>query len=119
MADTAEKDYNTVKRRVACVTNHLIPLHHHHFPPITTTCGNSNVELCNAASINDSYHRIHGEVPTHEVVWKLASDYESGNEFHFTDIIYEKAVGEGIAKVKLFMELSSQICYYVTMLNGF
>ena len=119
MADTAEKDYNTVKRRVACVTNHLIPLHHHHFPPITTTCGNSNVELCNAASINDSYHRIHGEVPTHEVVWKLASDYESGNEFHFTDIIYEKAVGDGIAKVKAFMELSSQIYYYVTVLNGF
>lgn len=107
MADTAEKDHNTVKRRVTCVTNHLIPLHHHHLPPITTTGGNSNVELCNAASINDSYHRIHGEVPTHEVEWKLASDCESGNEFHFTDIIYEKAVGEGIAKVKLFMELSS------------
>ncbi|KAK7860002.1 1,4-dihydroxy-2-naphthoyl-CoA synthase, peroxisomal [Quercus suber] len=98
MADTAEKDYNTVKRRVACVTNHLIPLHHDHFPTITTTCGNSNVELCNAASINDSYHRIHGEVSTHEVSWKLASDYESGNEFHFTDIIYQKAVSEGIAK---------------------
>lgn len=101
MADTAEKDYNTVKRRVACVTNHLIPLHHDHFPTITTTCRNSNVELCNAASINDSYHRIHGEVSTHEVSWKLAYDYESGNEFHFTDIIYQKAVGEGIAKITI------------------
>nr|POE97815.1 1,4-dihydroxy-2-naphthoyl-coa synthase, peroxisomal [Quercus suber] len=31
----------------------------------------------------------------------LAGDDESGNEFHFTDIIYEKAIGEGIAKITI------------------
>lgn len=46
--------------------------------------------------MNDSYHRIHGEVPSHIPVWKISSD-ESGKEF--TDIIYEKAEGEAIAKV--------------------
>ncbi|KAL0000972.1 hypothetical protein SO802_014753 [Lithocarpus litseifolius] len=53
--------------------------------------------------MNDSYHRIHGEVPTHEVVWELACDDESSNEFHVTDIIYEKAIGKGIAKAKHFL----------------
>lgn len=46
--------------------------------------------------MDDSYHRKHGEVPTHEPIWRRACD-ESGKEF--TDIIYEKAEGEGIAKV--------------------
>ncbi|GMY26244.1 1,4-dihydroxy-2-naphthoyl-CoA synthase, peroxisomal-like isoform X1 [Fagus crenata] len=91
MAHTTEKDLNTAIRRVACVANHLIPLH---LPPT-----HGSIELCNT-SMNDSYHMIHGEVPTHEVVWRLACD-DSGNEFHFTDIIYEKAVGEGIAKITI------------------
>uniref|UniRef100_A0A7N2L9M3 Uncharacterized protein n=1 Tax=Quercus lobata TaxID=97700 RepID=A0A7N2L9M3_QUELO len=33
------------------------------------------------------------------VKFPLACDDESGNEFHFTDIIYEKAIGEGLAKI--------------------
>ncbi|GLU03097.1 hypothetical protein SLE2022_203150 [Rubroshorea leprosula] len=48
--------------------------------------------------MNDSYHRTHGEVSGHQVVWKAAVD-DSGKEF--TDIIYEKAVGEGIAKITI------------------
>ncbi|KAJ7953601.1 1,4-dihydroxy-2-naphthoyl-CoA synthase, peroxisomal [Quillaja saponaria] len=80
----------TLKRRVASVANHLIPFH---LAP--SHCG--SVGLCNT-SVNDNYHRIHGEVPTHEVVWKIASD-DSGKEF--IDIIYEKAVGEAIAKITI------------------
>jgi naphthoate synthase len=85
----AEKDLNTARRRLAFVANHLVPVH---LPPICGSIGLRN------ASMNDSYHRIHGAVPTHEAVWTIACD-ECGKEFQFTDIIYEKAVGEGIAKV--------------------
>ncbi|CAI9092939.1 OLC1v1028312C1 [Oldenlandia corymbosa var. corymbosa] len=85
-------DADTVRRRVASVTNHLMPSHlnfGHNNPPI----GSSNC----SSSMDDSYHRKHGEVPTHEPVWKRACD-ESGKEF--TDIIYEKD-GEGIAKITI------------------
>jgi naphthoate synthase len=47
-------------------------------------------------SSTDSYRRVHGEVSDSQVTWQPACD-ESGKEF--VDIIYEKAVGEGIAKV--------------------
>lgn len=82
----AEKDLDTVRRRVASVANHLVPFN---------SSQNGAVELCNT-SMKDSYHRVHGEVSSHEVVWRIASD-GSGKEF--TDIIYEKAEGEAIAKV--------------------
>lgn len=77
-----------MRRRVATVANHLVP--------VISTSNCDSIVLSNA-SMNDSYHRIHGEVSTHDVVWRIAFD-ESGKEF--TDIIYEKAVDEGIAKVR-------------------
>ncbi|KAH7510710.1 hypothetical protein FEM48_ZijujUnG0094400 [Ziziphus jujuba var. spinosa] len=89
MSTIAENELNTVKRRIASVANHLIPVHS------GPTC--SSIAFSNA-SMNDSYHRIHGDVATHPVVWRSACD-ESGKEF--TDIIYEKAVGEGIAKITI------------------
>ncbi|KAF3431248.1 hypothetical protein FNV43_RR25978 [Rhamnella rubrinervis] len=89
MVKIAENELNTLKRRVASVANHLIPVHS---GPSCSSFGLSN------ASMNDSYHRIHGEVPTHPVVWRIACD-ESGKDF--TDIIYEKADGEGIAKITI------------------
>lgn len=93
MAKIAENELNALKRRVASVANHLIPVHS---GPSCSSIGLSN------ASMNDSYHRIHGEVPAHPVVWRIACD-ESGKDF--TDIIYEKADGEGIAKVRFLSML--------------
>ena len=85
MAQISDKELNAVTRRIVTVSNHFLPV-----GSSRGSIGFSN------ASMNDSYHRIHGEVTNHEVEWKTACD-ESGKEF--TDIIYEKAVGEGIAKV--------------------
>ncbi|CAN6453105.1 unnamed protein product [Victoria cruziana] len=59
------------------------------------------VRLSNASKSKgegDSYHRIHGEVSSAEVTWRAFSD---GQGPEFTDIIYEKAVGEGIAKITI------------------
>ncbi|KAL3501174.1 hypothetical protein ACH5RR_035623 [Cinchona calisaya] len=90
MAEVAEKDVETMRRRVAAVAKHLMPTSHHN---------NSPIGLLNcSSSMNDSYHKRHGEVPTHDPTWGLACD-ESGKEF--TDIIYEKAVGEAIAKITI------------------
>ena len=88
MEKVAEKDLNTMRRRLASVNNHLVP---GHSDPSPSSVGLSNT------SMSDSYHRIHGEVPTHPVVWRSACD-DSGKDF--VDIIYEKSVGEGIAKVR-------------------
>lgn len=84
MAEKNELD--TMRRRVASVSNHLIP---------SPSSYNGSVGFSNT-SMNDSYHRVHGEVPSHDAVWRVASD-DSGKDF--TDIVYEKAVGEAIAKV--------------------
>ncbi|KAK6931044.1 Phosphatidylinositol 3-/4-kinase, catalytic domain [Dillenia turbinata] len=91
----SDKEMETVRRRVACVTNHLSPL-----PlPNTPASGTNTIDLCNASNPMDSkYHRIHGQVSTDDAVWRSATD-NSGKDF--TDIIYEKAVGEGIAKITI------------------
>ncbi|CAB4294979.1 unnamed protein product [Prunus armeniaca] len=90
MAESSEKDLmTTMTRRVASIANHLRPVHS---PPDCISISLSN------ASMNDSYHRTHGEVSTHQVVWENVRD-DSGEAF--TDIVYEKAVGEAIAKVRL------------------
>ncbi|PON44836.1 1,4-Dihydroxy-2-naphthoyl-CoA synthase [Parasponia andersonii] len=89
MEKVAEKDLNTMRRRLASVNNHLVP---GHSDPSPSSVGLSNT------SMNDSYHRIHGEVPTHPVVWRCACD-DSGKDF--VDIMYEKSVGEGIAKITI------------------
>ena len=87
MAKISDKELDAVTRRIAAVSNHLLP--------VGSSSSGGSIGFCNA-SMNDSFHRIHGEVSTHEVEWQAACD-EYGKEF--TDIIYEKAVGEGIAKV--------------------
>lgn len=85
MADHAEdKELSAARRRLCSVSNHLVPV----APP--------SISLHGCSSISDSYHRIHGDVSTHEPVWEGAID-ELGIEY--TDIVYEKAKGEGIAKV--------------------
>ncbi|KAK8529438.1 hypothetical protein V6N12_060220 [Hibiscus sabdariffa] len=94
MAMISDKELSAVTRRIATVSSHLLL-------PVgsgSNSCPSySSIELCNA-SMDDSYHRIHGEVASHEVEWKTACD-EYGKVF--TDIVYEKAVGEGIAKITI------------------
>ncbi|KAM7487301.1 hypothetical protein LguiB_024785 [Lonicera macranthoides] len=96
MAGTVtEKELTTMRRRVASVANHLIPSR---WAPILVDSISIASSNCSNASINDSYRRIHGQVPTTEPVWTIAFD-DSGKAF--TDIIYEKAVGEAIAKITI------------------
>ncbi|WJX87834.1 1,4-dihydroxy-2-naphthoyl-CoA synthase [Trifolium repens] len=89
------KDIETVIRRVTSVTNHLIS------SSTTTTSPPQPISLFHTSGSsrnNDSYQRVHGDVPSHDVVWKVASD-DQGKDF--TDIVYEKSVGEGIAKISI------------------
>ncbi|KAF8009152.1 hypothetical protein BT93_J0210 [Corymbia citriodora subsp. variegata] len=99
MATTSDERVGAAARRVAAVTNHLSP------PGPAPKEGPSSVSArpCGGGggggtSMNDAYHRIHGEVPVHPVAWRTADD---GSGPEFTDIIYEKAVGEGIAKITI------------------
>lgn len=77
-----------INRRVASIAAHLSP---------ALSGSSGSLELCNS-SMNDSYRRVHGEVSSQEVEWKVM-DSDSDSSEAFTDIVYEKAVGEGIAKV--------------------
>ncbi|CAH2047668.1 unnamed protein product [Thlaspi arvense] len=92
MADS--KELGSANRRISAVTNHLIPV-----GLIPTRV--DSVELCNASSMNDNYHKVHGEVPTNEIVWRKADFVGEGDNKEFVDIIYEKAVGEDIAKITI------------------
>ncbi|KAJ0971691.1 hypothetical protein J5N97_019650 [Dioscorea zingiberensis] len=90
MAGFSAKELRALERRISNITNHLLPL-------LPSSLANT-ISPCPTAA-NDSYHRIHGEVDTKEVVWRNIACDESGKEF--MDIIYEKAVGEGIAKITI------------------
>lgn len=81
------------RRRIASIANHIMPAH-----PNQSQRGNTIGILICSSSMNDSFHRVHGEVPTHIPVWSPAKD-DSGKEY--TDITYEKAAGEGIAKITI------------------
>lgn len=80
---------------MASVANHLmVPS-----PPTASSSKCDSVELLpNAASMNDNYHRVHGNVSNKEVLWRNVAASDSSTK-DFTDIIYQKAVGEGIAKI--------------------
>ncbi|XP_059316283.1 1,4-dihydroxy-2-naphthoyl-CoA synthase, peroxisomal [Lycium ferocissimum] len=94
MSRMSEKDLNTTRRRVALVANHLLPVPS--AQNVVSSIGSSN---CSSNSMNDNYHKIHGEVSNHEPVWRFIPSDESGKDF--TDIIYEKAVDEPIAKITI------------------
>lgn len=92
MADVAGKSTSAsavagAARRVACISNHLLPL--------ASSAAAPQIARSNAA-FDDSYHRVHGAVAAHPPAWRPAID-ESGKAY--TDIVYEKAVDEAIAKV--------------------
>lgn len=93
MAKISEKDMKNVERRIGSVANHIIPSTN----GSNSASSSSSIKM-NSTSMNDSYHRVHGEVPTHDVVWRTTCD-DLG--IQFTDIIYEKSVGEGIAKITI------------------
>ena len=80
---------------MASVANHLmVP------SPAAPSSKCDPVELVPiAASMNDNYHKVHGNVSNKEVVWRNVA-VSDGSTKDFTDIIYQKAVGEGIAKVR-------------------
>ncbi|XP_047254339.1 1,4-dihydroxy-2-naphthoyl-CoA synthase, peroxisomal isoform X2 [Capsicum annuum] len=90
----SEKDLNTMRRRVASVAYHLLPV----VPSVQNVVFSIESSNC-TSSMNDNYHKIHGEVSNHEPVWRLISSDDSGRDF--TDIIYEKAVNESIAKITI------------------
>ncbi|CAD5173357.1 unnamed protein product [Musa acuminata subsp. malaccensis] len=93
MADVSGKDLGTAERRMASIVHHLLPLPPPRLPPIRRS----------VTSANDNYRRVHREVSTREAPWIPACD-ESGKEY--TDTIYEKAVGEGIAKFRSCSHIS-------------
>ncbi|OWM76070.1 1,4-dihydroxy-2-naphthoyl-CoA synthase, peroxisomal isoform X2 [Punica granatum] len=91
-----QKDMEAVTRRFASLAGHIAPTS---VSISDSDSDSSPISRGNtSASFNDSYHRMHGEVPSHLPVWRAVPD-ESGKGF--TDIIYEKAVGEGIAKITI------------------
>ncbi|KAI3933142.1 hypothetical protein MKW92_026306 [Papaver armeniacum] len=94
MAKISEKDMKNVERRIGSVANHII---HSTNSSNSVSSSSSSIQM-NSTSMNDSYHRVHGEVPSHDVVWRTTCD-DLG--IQFTDIIYEKSVGEGIAKITI------------------
>ncbi|RYR02896.1 hypothetical protein Ahy_B06g081727 [Arachis hypogaea] len=61
---------------------------------------NSNLASDSSTSRNDSYERVYGDVPSHDVVWRVIA-FDADSDKEFTDIIYEKAVEEGIAKISI------------------
>jgi hypothetical protein len=80
------------ERRLARVTAHLAPS----FPlPAAPAIAPSPTASASSPAA-DTYSRVHGDVSSEPPEWRAATD-DSGKPF--VDIIYEKAVGEGIAKV--------------------
>ncbi|KAL9225586.1 hypothetical protein vseg_001491 [Gypsophila vaccaria] len=86
-----EKNMEVVRRRLSNVANHL-----------NTSKTNTNHDEISivglSPTMNDAYHRVHGQVSEDAVVWRSVCD-DSGKEF--IDIVYEKAVGEAIAKITI------------------
>ncbi|XP_052727501.1 1,4-dihydroxy-2-naphthoyl-CoA synthase, peroxisomal isoform X4 [Vigna angularis] len=78
------KDLETAIRRLASVNNHLL----------SAPAASPELTFTRTSTTDNSFGRVHGQVPSHDVVWRTASD-------DFTDIVYEKAVGEGIAKISI------------------
>lgn len=89
-------------RRLARVTAHLLPSSLRLPLASAPTLAPSPA----ASPASDSYRRVHGDVPSEPPEWRAATD-ESGKGF--VDILYDKAVGEGIAKVKSCNEFN--LCY--------
>jgi naphthoate synthase len=79
------------ERRLARVAAHLAPS-----LPLTTAPAIVPYPTASASSpAADNYNHVHGDVSSEPPEWRAVTD-ESGKPF--VDVIYEKAIGEGIAK---------------------
>ncbi|KAF0902941.1 hypothetical protein E2562_022586 [Oryza meyeriana var. granulata] len=86
---------DAAERRLARVTAHLLPS----LPlPLASSPPLAPSPTASSSPASDSYRRVHGDVPSEPPEWRAATD-ESGKGF--VDIIYEKTVGEGIAKITI------------------
>ncbi|KAJ4768890.1 hypothetical protein LUZ62_079265 [Rhynchospora pubera] len=92
MAKTNQELVAIAKARLERMTAHLYPSLH------PSPLCSSPIAPSTVSSSTDSYRRVHGEVSDKEVTWHSVCD-ESGKDF--VDIIYEKSVGEGIAKITI------------------
>ncbi|XP_062217632.1 1,4-dihydroxy-2-naphthoyl-CoA synthase, peroxisomal-like isoform X2 [Phragmites australis] len=89
---------DAAERRLARVAAHLLPSHP--LPPLASAhpLAPSPTAASSSSPAGDSYRRVHGDVPSEPPEWRASTD-ESGKGF--VDVIYEKAVGEGIAKITI------------------
>lgn len=100
---TSRNELKIAERRMANISNHLIPPPHchSHFSPMVNLALASSREGTNDKNKIDRYRLIHGEVETGEAEWRPATCTDDGAGKPFIDIIYEKAIGEGIAKITI------------------
>lgn len=82
-------------RRVGILSMHLktIPSEHSYAGLHRSETSSSD----NSKHKSSKYHQVHGDVPSHPASWRACCD----DGPPFTDIIYEKAIGEGIAKITI------------------
>ncbi|XP_037406122.1 1,4-dihydroxy-2-naphthoyl-CoA synthase, peroxisomal-like [Triticum dicoccoides] len=86
---------DAAERRLARVTAHLLPSS---FPLASAPLLAPSPAAASSSPAGDSYRRVHGDVSSEPPEWRAATD-EDGKGF--VDIIYEKSVGEGIAKITI------------------
>lgn len=96
---------DAAERRLARVTAHLLPSLPLPAPPLAPSPA-----AASSSPASDSYRRVHSDVPSEPPEWRAATD-ESGKEF--VDILYEKAVGEGIAKVRHFPSTNILVEFWI------
>jgi naphthoate synthase len=119
---------DAAERRLARVNAHLLPSLPLPLPLASAPLLAPSPTAASSSPAGDSYRRVHGDVPSEPPEWRVATD-EDGKDF--VDILYEKSVGEGIAKVKHFFAthnlvklfgfwqttISAVQCSYISSLN--
>lgn len=98
---------DAAERRLARVTAHLLPSS---LPLASAPLLAPSPAAASSSPAGDSYRRVHGDVSSEPPEWRAATD-EDGKGF--VDIIYEKFVGEGIAKVKQSSPTNTPVKFWV------
>lgn len=104
---------SSAERRLTHFANHILLQNP---SPISPTVPPSLRLSPASATPTDTYQRVHGEVSIEPITWTAACD-EYGKEF--TDIVYEKADGEGIAKVSSWIYLFLLFGLYILFIYSF
>ncbi|GLJ48753.1 hypothetical protein SUGI_1028120 [Cryptomeria japonica] len=84
--------------RLAMVSMHLMPPQRSGVQQVPAYSSSSSSSL-KVNKRESKYEKVHGDVSSESVSWRLCTPCDNGPPF--TDIIYEKANGEGIAKVNV------------------